>query len=989
MPEYNYRLIRKLATTAVRLNKVLICAIFLNLLTLAACCWALTRVVKEERSKVSLHFSRLVSGVHQHEDFLTRIAQHGNAAAPERTANGAVVPHRLLSDELGERVYEGAEYSFSMPFTLAQQHAAQLPHPGNFALGGLLASFYSYFWSTSAYPSPQVFMIGVQGNTSMAVPAIGHFPALTMASYFSTVRNIYGALSPPALAEPRPKVRWSPARHYSASGSRELLAYLYFTLPDALWWAPAIKRQIIAASLLRLDPVSTWEQAVQAPTYDRLQLISPQGTSLIDEIGVPEHFRQGLNITAHGLIFKLGGTDAEQWVALYEVTYASFFGYAKWQVLGGIILLLASLLGSWAATRWYARKVIWPARTAHLEIVESDMFSRAVIQTAPVALCVLRREDRQLIMHNPLAERLLGGMADGARLSEGWNIGPDPTQPDSDVIFDSQSGTTLHGSFASARYRGQDVVLCAFNDISIHRQAEQNLAQAKRTADAASAAKSRFLATMSHEIRTPLYGALGTLELLGLTDLTQQQRHYHELIEQSSLILMQVVSDVLDVSKIEAGEMTLSALDFSPAELVAEVIDQYAGVAQAKGLRLQQRVDPEVPAVVRGDAFRIRQILTNLLSNALKFTQHGTVTVTVGARVTDGVAALKWQVIDTGIGIAASQQAHLFEPFYQAHADEHTVSGTGLGLSICAHLARLMGGQLEVDSKIGVGSRFIFSLDLETMHGVAPVAPAAKVQEARGKLGLSILVAEDNPVNQALICNQLEELGCRVTLAGNGEEALARWTPDFDVVLTDVNMPIMNGYQLVQALREKGVAQPIVAISASTTEGEADRFAAAGVSAWLIKPVSLRDLYEALRSCCPGAGPVHIVQDKAQKGVDGNTAGLSPRMRALFLTSVSADVHKLHEVGERRDVAAVVQQIHRLRGALAAVQARTLCDACEDLERRLRLPSPDPQWPQLLNALVQGVQGLLARIASVDSPPSDTQGKSPPPLAATGHQSHE
>lgn len=963
MPEYNYGLIRKLATTALRLNKVLICAIFLNLLTLTACGWALTRVFKEQRNRVSLHFERLVGGIRQHEDFLARVALHGNSAASTQAADGVVPAHRLLVDEQGRRVYEGAEYAFSMPFTLAQQHIQHEPHPRNFFLGALLATFYSSFWSTSAYPSPQVLMMGPLGNSSVAVPAIGHFPTVTLSSYFGVVQNIYNAIPTESRPADAAGVRWARARHYSGSASRELLGYRYFDMPDALWWAPGIKRQIIAASLLDL------RQVLQNPAHDRLQLISPLGESLVDDIGLPDSYEQGLNVTARGLVFKVGGASADDWVALYEVTYQSFFGYAKWQVLGGLLLLVASLLGSWAATQWYARKVIAPARRAHMEIVESDTFSRTVIQTAPVALCVLRSEDRQLIMHNPLANKLLGDACDIARLSEGWDLA-------NDVIFEVMGAATLHGSFASARYRGQDVVLCAFNDITAHRQTEQKLEEAKRSADAASAAKSRFLATMSHEIRTPLYGALGTLELLGLTELNRQQRSYQQTIERSSLILMQLVSDVLDVSKIEAGEMTLAYTEFSPTELAEDVVGQFAGVAQGKSLSLQLCVDPAVPGAVKGDAFRIRQILSNLLSNALKFTEQGSVTLIVGAQLGDGSATLDWQVIDTGIGIAATEQERLFEPFYQAHPVERSVSGTGLGLSISAHLAHLMGGRLEVASEAGVGSRFTFNLTLGLIERVAAVRAPRYPQEAHAKLGLSILVAEDNPINRALISNQLEELGCRVTLASNGLEALQRWAPGFDALLTDVNMPVMDGYQLVRTLRRQGATQPIVAISASTMQEDIKRFIGAGVNAWLVKPISLRDLYEVLRDCHPGAGAVEMQPplNSKQWSLDEEIIQLSPRMHELFLTTMHSDIEALQEASNRRDVATVAQQLHRLHGALAAVNARYLGQACGQLEQQLRALGNAQEWAEPLAEFVKNLERMLMRFRNAGEHRTDACG---------------
>ncbi|MCF5054280.1 response regulator [Pseudomonas syringae] len=944
MPEHNYSLIRHLANTSLRLNKVLICAIFLNLLMLAACYWALSKVVGEERNKVRLHFNRLIGDIRQHEDFITRVARHGNQAAQQPPASGITAQHHVLIDEPGVRIFEGAQFASSMPFTLAQRQGTTGPHPGNFVLGVILADFYSHFWSTSIYPSPQVFVLGALGKTSMAVPAVGRFAGrrlLTQDNYLATVERIHVALQTQAPAGQEDGVRWAPAQHYIADESRALLGYLAFKLPDALWWTP--KRQIIAVTMLDLERINDPEQLFERPIYDRLQLLSPRGDSLIDTVGSVDGYRSGLNFSAQGLVFKMGGADTGGWVALYELTYQGFFGYAKWQLLGGAGLLLASLLGSWAAIRGYSRKVISPARQAHLEIVESDTFSRTVIQTAPVALCVLRRDDRHLIMQNPLAERLLGDTQAITQLSEHWRLNPDPAQPDGDVIFQSRYGNTLHGSFASARYRGEEVVLCAFNDISAHKEVEQRLAQA-------SAAKSRFLATISHEIRTPLYGALGTLELLGLTELTDQQSNYLHIIERSSTTLLQLVSDVLDVSKIEAGEMVLEPAEFCPLALADDVVAEYIGTAQGKQLQLAVDVDGDVPGVVLGDARRIRQILTNLLCNALKFTEQGSVTLHLTAEVCNGLATLHWQVTDTGMGIAADQQAHLFEPFYQAHRHAHTVAGTGLGLSICAQLAQLMGGRLTVASDIGVGSCFTLSVGLALAQGDAPIAPPAAQAQRPGKLGLNLLVAEDNPINQQLLKEQLEQLGCRVTLASDGREALAHWTPAFDALLTDINMPQMDGFELVYELRRRGASLPVIAVTASGMQEETQQFIAAGIENWLIKPVSLRDLYAVLRRYARCGQPLEL---KAAT----DPIALSPRMRELFVKTLRADMHALHQAREQRQAPVVVELLHRLRGAFAAVQAKQLGQLCQALEQRLLAGHGTSTE---FAALVVAVEGLLA-----------------------------
>ncbi|QKZ05733.1 ATP-binding protein [Pseudomonas eucalypticola] len=878
MPEYNYRLIRKLATTSLRLNTVLLCAVFLNLLMLAACTWALSRVVSEERNKVSLHFNRLMGDIRQHEDFLTQIAQHGDHAPSRQPAQGLQTQHALVAETSDARVYEGRQFTFSMPFTLAQQHARNEPNPGNFTLGMLLATFYSSFWSTSAYPAPQLLVMGAQGNTSLAVPALGHFagrPPLTLGSYLPTVAQIHAGLQTQAPSAVNQGVSWG--RSHTPG---ELLGYIAFKLPDALWWAPDLKRRVVAVTLLDLERLNNPEQVWERPLYDQLQLQSPRGNSLMDAVGRADDYAQGLNFAAQGIVFKVGGAAAGGWVALYQLGYQHFFGYAKWQLLGGALLLLMSLFGSWAATRWYSRKVVWPAR-----------------------------------------------------------------------------------------------------------QANQMVAEAKRSADAASAAKSRFLATMSHEIRTPLYGALGTLELLGRSALNPRQHHHLKVVEQSCTTLLHLVSDALDVSKIEAGEMTLAYAAFDPHALAEEVVAGYAGMAKGRGVHLQLRVDDNVPGLVQGDVLRTRQVLNNLISNGLKFTEAGSVALQVKADVVADSAVLHWQVTDTGVGIAPEQQRRLFEPFYQAHAPEHTISGTGLGLSICASLASLMGGRLQVASQPGVGSTFTFSVTQAVLNRQRPLAaPGASEGDTFTPLGLRVLVAEDNPLNRALLQEQLQTLGCRVTLAENGRVALAQWAPGaFDVLLTDVNMPLMTGYQLANELRRQGAALPMVGLTAGTGHEGTALVAAAGMDAWLVKPVSLGDLHQLLlRLCPPGDGSMPAPVPSAPP-VD--RVELSPALRALFDHTLRADIQVLRDAALRLDRVALGQQLHRLCGALAVVKAHALSQACEALERQLAQWPEQQPLPPAFAVLVERIERLLVKAPGDGTPGAN--GEPTPSITGNGFESHE
>jgi len=1078
MKRHDVGSIRKLANTSLHLNIMLLCASSLTLMLVGACYWALDRVVQEERDKVHFHFNRLVGAIHEHEAFLSRVARPSDESTQRQDLGVIPLQRRRLIRENDMDIYEGREFSFAMPFTLAQQvrHIDPQDKAGTFSFGVFLANFYSGYWSTSIFPPPQVLVLDLHSRTSLAVPAVDNFPSqspLTLNSYLPVVERVRGALEVAQTQRGDIEVHWAQVRDYSGDGKLELLAFVSVELPDELWWSMDQDRQVVAVSLLRLERINDLEQILDRSVFDELELISPHGQVLIDSVGSLESYDDGLNIGLEGMVIKLRSSVDGGWAALYRLNYQSFFRYAKWQVVGGLLLILGSLAGGWLAIHWYSRRVIRPAHRAHLEIVESDAFSRAVIQTAPVALCVLRHGSHQVVMQNRLAEQWLGDAEAITRVSRDWDLSGRIGEGSGELVFEVE-GRALHASFAPTRYRGEDVVLCAFNDISAHKQAQQMLADAKLSADAASEAKSVFLATMSHEIRTPLYGVLGTLELLGLTELTCQQRDYLATIQRSSSTLLQLISDILDVSKIEAGQMALEAVEFNPLELAEDVVAGYAGVAEGKELQLYACIDVNVPGLVRGDAARIRQVLANLLSNALKFTDIGRVVLRLRIVVSEaGVTALQWQVTDTGIGMSNAQQQRLFEPFYQAHDHDHTVSGTGLGLSICARLSELMGGQLRVVSETGLGSSFTFTLALPVLERTQPAADNAQLllqpvyvrapvrelaqnlaawvdcwggsalipdelpaevpfgavlldllepagdesswhgprvlalaeagaqpmASARGwevslfhlagiaralrlaqqgetsdtrqmlriarlgKLGLRVLVAEDNPINQALLKEQLEELGCRVTLTSNGREALQRWAPGaFDALLTDVNMPVMNGYELVDELRRHDTWLPIIGVTANALREEGERCMAVGMNAWLVKPMSLRTLHDGLLKVCG-----HSALDQTQgalkpKAPTQDRIQVSEKMRDLFLRTMRQDMQGVTAALRENDLMTVRQQVHRLRGALAVVQALELSDACGAVEEALIAQPAGPELSAAVTTLMERIEAALATL---------------------------
>lgn len=1059
----------KLASSSLRLNKSLtvLCATVLLLIGISA--WAVQRMLEEQHDSVRFHFARLLENLHEQEAFLDAVSRQSAKGEP---LTSRLTPMRLqkrLPDE-GPDIYEGRQFSFSLPFSIKvnPEKVALSQYPKIFTLGAHLADGYSAFWSASHFQSPQVFLFNIPDNFDIAVPSAGQLRGAGQIQGGRFVDVMKRVLRRLHENNPKPldsRVHWVKYNTGPANAtSPSVLGYVNLDLSSTQLNIEGASSWVVVASLLNLSQINDIERIMHWSIYDHFTLISPSGEALIGALKPELRLNEGLNFNNDGLVFKVSSPGEQHWSAIYVISLKSFLNYALWPLLSLAALLLAGLGGGWAFNRWYKTQVVLPAHRAHEIIAENEAFSRAVIDTAPTGLCVVRRSDHKVLLENQRVQQ----WQDTANLIDALNRQHNLTQSgQTDLEID---GRHLHVGFISTRYQGQDAWLCAVHDVTRHVEDTAALEEARKAADSANEAKTRFLATMSHEIRTPLYGVLGTLELLELTALEPRQREYLHTIQRSSATLFQLISDVLDVSKIESGQMTIESQDFCPLELAEDTLRTYSAFARAKGLQLYACIDATLPNRVRGDSLRIRQILNNLLSNAIKFTDDGRVVLRVRVLETsDKNTHLEWQVSDSGIGISQDQQKQLFDPFYQVRGASNE-AGAGLGLAICRWLCELMAGQLKVVSEPGLGSSFSLQLTLEHLpgeladcpvfepgtpevyvrapaqelaqhlcawlnrlgvearllnpdakqplpsallvdmlpsdnevpwHGMRIIATAGgrnppeyspngwevdvhdiramawavrfahqganaqnqpPLPEKNRSFDLQILVAEDNPINQAIIKEQLEALGCSVIVAANGEQALAQWLPGlFDLVLTDVNMPIMNGYELARELRRRDPYLPIIGVTANALREEAERCATVGMNTWIVKPLNLHTLRTQLLKHCKLAGPTPAIVAATRSATAGaaEQVKLSPKMRELFVSTMQRDHRTTLAALDRGDASAVAQQLHSMAGALGAVQAGAMAIAFTELECRLMGLTVTPALAREVRQKLQLLTDLL------------------------------
>ncbi|MEZ5437621.1 MAG: ATP-binding protein [Lysobacteraceae bacterium] len=671
------------------------------------------------------------------------------------------------------------------------------------------------------------------------------------------------------------------------------------------------------------------------------------------------------------------------------------------------------------------------------ELEKRDLFQRSLLASAQTSIVSTDADD--VIVHvNPFAERLLGYPADGligkktpllfhdtgelaevaAELTAAMDEDVEPglavfrrlalsNAPPREWTLLRRDGRRIPVLLAISPLKGDhgelNGLLFVATDLTEIKQLELQLRDSEARAREANHAKSAFLAAMSHEIRTPMIGITGMVEILSHTRLDNDQRRSLNVVQQSAASLLQIIGDILDFSKIEAGKLELAPVTIDLRQLIGSVAQNYIGTASSKGLNLVHHVDDSVGEAYVADPLRLRQILSNFLSNAIKFTDKGTIEVAlekVGSNA-EG-ERLCFRVTDTGIGVSSEQQQRLFRPFSQAETDTtRRFGGTGLGLVICRRLADLMGGDISMESALGKGTtmRLIIALPAgrpEDVHrdsasggGLPDFTPRPlPTPEQAEREGSLVLLVDDHPTNRLVIVRQLALAGFVAETAEDGLQGLEKWRSGrYALVLSDVHMPQLDGYQMTRRIREIEASDnrsrtPIVALTAAAMKGEAERCLSAGMDDYLAKPVSIADLMNCLHRWMPhlpspglpadgvsASGPAdaspHLEQFDRPPPLDEHAldelagADDATRREVLldFLQACEGDIDALRQAESQRDEENLGRAAHRIKGAARLVGATELADAAEGIERTAK----NQQWNDVL-ALRPGLEAAFARL---------------------------
>ncbi|QVX15190.1 transporter substrate-binding domain-containing protein [Pseudomonas congelans] len=657
---------------------------------------------------------------------------------------------------------------------------------------------------------------------------------------------------------------------------------------------------------------------------------------------------------------------------VYTPSSANWHDYQRliYQIIVGAGLLLLGLL-AWNA---WMRRQIRQREAAERALGDQFEFMRALVEGTPHPIYVRDREgmlrmcnDSYLKVFSAQREDIIGKSATEGGLGNAFEAREYAADyqrvmaSDTALILDrplhiGERELTIYHWILPFRDSLGEVqgIIGGWIDISERRQLIEDLQAAKEQADAASRAKSTFLATMSHEIRTPMNAVIGMLELaLKRAEHGELDRSAIEVAYSSANDLLDLIGDILDIARIESGRLSLNPERANLRRLVESVLRVFDGLARQKDLELVLELDSRINSDVLIDPLRFKQILSNLVSNAIKFTPMGRIKVVLQAAESPDPQLLHLHITvqDSGIGISVEDQQRLFEPFAQAdNTGQMARTGAGLGLVICRSLCMMMGGNLSLDSTPGHGTRISMNLVLTTLEALSG-QPVAEQPAAVAHQTLRILIVDDHPANRLLLCQQLGYLGHHCEMAENGARGLERWkADDFDLVVADCNMPIMNGYDMTAAIRRQERASerqrcPVWGFTANAQSDEIERCRTAGMDDCLFKPIGLSMLSERLAAIAPLAHTRTLPFSlDSVSNLTGERPEMVERLLAQLLHSNHEDRLALARLTPEKDRRKTRDLAHRIKGAARIITASRVVDACDALELACDPDTPDEQF---------------------------------------------